>query len=60
MRTQPRRCYRCELWRVVARHRDGVETEEGLAKLSVREAWLREKLGRYPRPVGEVVHPQPT
>jgi hypothetical protein len=58
MRPLRRRRYRIELWRVVERLRDGVETKEGMAWLSERRAWLEEKLGAD-TPV-EDPGPQPT
>ena len=51
MRGGRRRAWRIELWRIVQRLRDGVETPESVARLAEREAFLRKKLGRFPRPV---------
>jgi hypothetical protein len=48
MRCQRRRRYRCELWRVVARLSDRVETAESMARLAARKAWLREQLPPSP------------
>jgi hypothetical protein len=54
MRCQRRRRYRCELWRVMSRLSDRVETAEGMARLTARKAWLR---GQLPPPPPTECHP---
>jgi hypothetical protein len=59
MRNCRRRRYRIELWRVIARIEDGIETPESMSRLAERRAWLEEKLGTD-MPVGAVDLLQPT